>query len=224
MPLFQLILIAVIQGITEFLPISSSAHLILLPSLTGLEDQGLTIDIAVHLGTLLAVILYFFKEVRAAAIGAFSLLRGKVDSQGAWLALCLIIATVPVVIVGGLLAAFDLTEALRSIAVIGWAMLGFGLLLFWADRTNSDIKTSEQWSLKDAAILGLWQAVALIPGTSRAGICITGALTLGYDRTSAARIAMLMSIPTILASGGVLALDAAQSEIGALRDIVLAAT
>ncbi|MEM8632016.1 MAG: undecaprenyl-diphosphate phosphatase [Pseudomonadota bacterium] len=224
MPLFHLLIVAIIQGLTEFLPVSSSAHLILLPNLTGLDDQGLTVDIAVHVGTLFAVMLYFRTEVGMAAAGAWSLLRGRVDSQGAWLALCLTISTVPVVIAGGLLAAFDLTAALRSTAVIGWAMLGFGLLLYWAEKTGAGSKPAERLSLRDAALLGLWQAVALIPGTSRAGICITGALRLGYDRTSAARIAMLMSIPTILASGAVLAVKAAgEGDLIAIRDLVIAA-
>ncbi|MEM6637727.1 MAG: undecaprenyl-diphosphate phosphatase [Pseudomonadota bacterium] len=224
MPIFQLLLIAFIQGVTEFLPVSSSAHLILLPNLSGLQDQGLSIDIAVHIGTLFAVMIYFRAEVALAARGATRLVRGRVDGPGAWLALCLIIATIPVVIAGGAIATLGFAESLRSVAVIGWTMLGFGLLLFWAERTGTGTRTSSELTLRHAGILGLWQALALIPGTSRSGICITGALRLGYDRTSAARIAMLMSIPTIIASGAVLAVDAVgQGEIGQLRDIVLAA-
>ncbi|MGR3436812.1 MAG: undecaprenyl-diphosphate phosphatase [Shimia sp.] len=207
MPLFHLILVALIQGITEFLPISSSGHLILLPRLTGLDDQGVVIDVAAHVGTLTAVVAYFWAEVRVALAGTARLLRGKVDTQGAWLALCLAIATVPVIVLGLVLSVTGWHEAMRSIAVIGWTMILFGLLLYWADQRAPQERGMERWSLQHAVLLGLWQAVALIPGTSRSGIVITGALVHGYTRRDAARIAMLMSIPTILASGAVTALD-----------------
>ena len=207
MPLFQLVLVALIQGITEFLPVSSSAHLILLPSLTNLEDQGQVIDVAVHVGTLFAVILYFWADVKIALSGIPRLLRRKVDTQGAWLALCLIIATVPVIVVGLILKLTGLDDMLRSVAVIGWAMLIFGLVLYWADQKGPTTKTAASWSLKDAVVMGLWQAVALIPGTSRSGITITGARQLGYGREDAAKLAMLMSIPTIIASGALLGIE-----------------
>jgi len=207
MPLFHLILIALIQGITEFLPVSSSGHLILLPQLTGMQDQGIVIDVAAHVGTLFAVVLFFWSDVQAALIGTGRLLRGKLDTQGAWLALCLAIATVPVILLGLILKVTGLADAMRSVTVIGWTMLLFGLLLYWADQNAEQTKTQETLSLKDAVKLGLWQAVALIPGTSRSGITITGALTLGYSRRDGAKIAMLMSIPTILASGAVASLD-----------------
>lgn len=201
MTLFHLLLLAGIQGITEFLPVSSSGHLILFPQLTGQQDQGQVIDVAVHVGTLAAVVLYFWSDVRIAALGLPKVLRWQIDDQGSWLALCLIIATIPVVILG---LAFKLTgidEALRSVAVIGWTMLIFGIVLYWADMRFPQSRRAEEWSLRHALVMGLWQALALIPGTSRSGITITGARALGYDRTSAARLAMLMSIPTILASG-----------------------
>lgn len=207
MTLFHLILVAIVQGVTEFLPVSSSGHLILLPALTGMPDQGVVIDVAAHVGTLIAVILFFWPDVRAALRGTGRLVRGRIDTQGAWLALCLAIATVPVVIVGGILAATGAIDLLRSATVIGWAMLLFGLLLYWADQRATSVRTTQQWSLKHAMYLGLWQAVALIPGTSRSGIVITGALIHGYTRKDAARIAMLMSIPTILASGAVASVD-----------------
>ncbi len=224
MPLFQLILVAVIQGITEFLPISSSGHLILLPQLTGLDDQGLTIDVAVHVGTLGAVILYFWPDVAKALGGMGRLLRGKVDTAGAFLALCLIIATVPVVIAGLILSATGLDEAMRSVAVIGWTMLIFGIVLYWADMTGGERRNDTEWTMKHALIMGLWQVLALIPGTSRSGITITGARQLGYDRASGAKLAMLMSIPTILASGLLLAVDvAAEGNAQLARDGALAA-
>ena len=119
MPLFHLFLVAVIQGLTEFLPVSSSGHLILLPSLTGMQDQGQVIDVAVHVGTLLAVILYFWPDVRMGLAGLPRLLRGRVDTQGAWLALCLVIATVPVVIVGLILNLTGIDDMMRGPVVIG---------------------------------------------------------------------------------------------------------
>ncbi|MHA6324799.1 undecaprenyl-diphosphate phosphatase [Roseivivax sp. CAU 1753] len=211
MSLFHLLILALIQGITEFLPVSSSGHLILLPQLTGAEDQGLALDVAVHVGTLLAVILYFWADVRVALAGTMRLLRGKIDTAGAFLALCLLIATIPVMAAGLLLRLSGFDEALRSVAVIGWAMIVFGVVLYWADRRGAETARAENWTLRHAVIMGLWQVLALIPGTSRSGITITGGRQLGYDRQSAAKLAMLMSIPTILASGGLLGLEAITS-------------
>ena len=207
MTLFYLLLIAAIQGVTEFLPISSSGHLVLLPQLSGQNDQGLALDVAVHVGSLAAVILYFRSDVAMALGGTVRLLRGHVDTKGAFLALCLAISCVPVVITGLILYLTGLDEMLRSIAVIGWAMLGFGLVLYWADKTGTTERTSDRWTLRHAALMGLAQALALIPGTSRSGITITAARKLGYDREGAARLSMLMSIPTIAASGILLSTD-----------------
>ena len=209
MPLLHLIIVALIQGITEFLPVSSSGHLILLPNLTGLDDQGQVIDVAVHVGTLGAVILYFWADVSRAIQGLPKVVRGKIDDQNAWLALCLILATIPVVIAGLILKLTGLSDAMRSITVVGWATLFFGLILYWADRTGSQAKTADNWSLKDALVMGLWQALSLIPGTSRSGITITAARQLGYARQDAAKLAMLMSIPTILATGTLLGAEVA---------------
>lgn len=204
MTLFHLLLVAVIQGITEFLPVSSSGHLILLPNLTGMADQGQAIDVAVHVGTLGAVILYFWSDVRVALAGLPRLLRGRADTPGARLALLLLIATLPVIAAGLLLKLTGLDDALRSVTVIGWTMLIFGLVLWWADQKGGSERAAEGWTLRHAWLLGLWQALALIPGTSRSGIVITGARALGYARPDAARLSMLMSIPTILASGALL--------------------
>lgn len=224
MTLFQILLVAVIQGLTEFLPVSSSGHLALVPTLTGGPDQGLAIDIAVHVGTLFAVILYFWADVRIAIVGTTRLVRGKVDTPGAFLALCLAISTVPVIIVGLIIKLAGWDDALRSVAVIGWAMLGFGIVLYWADRTGDNKKTSENWTLKDAVLMGLAQAIALIPGTSRSGITITAARRLGYDREGAAKLSMLMSIPTIIASGALLSVDViAQANWALARDGSIAA-
>lgn len=224
MPVFQLFLVAVIQGLTEFLPVSSSGHLILLPGLTGLQDQGQLIDVAVHVGTLGAVILYFWPDVRTGLAGLPRLLRGKIDTPGARLALGLVVATIPVILCGGMLHFTGLSDAMRSVAVIGWAMLIFGLVLYWADQTGGETRSAEDWTLKHALVMGLWQAVSLIPGTSRSGITITGARRLGYARSDAARLSMLMSIPTIAASGILLGGEAlATANTAALRDGAIAA-
>ncbi len=224
MPLFHLLLIAAIQGLTEFLPVSSSAHLILLPNLTGLDDQGQVIDVAVHIGTLFAVILYFRHDVGMAAAGIPRLLTGRVDTPGSKLAFLLAMATIPVVFFGLALRLTGFDDAMRSITVIGWTMLIFGLVLYWTDQKGSTEKTAASWTLRDAIILGLWQAVALIPGTSRSGAVISGARALGYGREGAAKLAMLMSIPTIIASGVLLGAEVvADADIAAARDGAIAA-
>lgn len=224
MLLLHLILVALVQGITEFLPVSSSGHLILLPALTGLEDQGQVIDVAVHVGTLGAVMLYFRGETAQMLRGLPKVARRQIDDQDAWLALCLILATIPVVIAGLLLKLTGLDAALRSVTVIGWATLIFGLVLYWSDQKGPTEKTSQGWTLKDAVTMGLWQVLALIPGTSRSGITITGARMLGYAREDAARLAMLMSIPTIAASGILIGAEVvATLDAQAARDAVIAA-
>ena len=224
MPLIYLLILAIVQGLTEFLPVSSSAHLILLPSLTGAEDQGLALDVAVHVGTLFAVVLYFRKDVALALDGVLDILRGNRNSEGARLAILLVIATVPVVVSGLILKITGLADAMRSIAVIGWAMLGFGVVLYWTDQRGKADKQMHDWTIRGAVILGLWQALALIPGTSRSGATISGARMLGYGREQAARISMLMSIPTIIASGSLLALDVVgQADWALAKDALIAA-
>lgn len=224
MSLFHLFILAVIQGLTEFLPVSSSGHLILLPSLTGIQDQGQVIDVAVHIGSLGAVILYFWPDVKVALLGCFDILRGRRETKGAKLALLLIMATIPIVIIGFIIKITGLSDQLRSIKVIGWAMLIFGLVLYWADQKGPQAKRAESWNFADAIKLGLWQTLALIPGTSRSGITITGARQLGYTRTDGTKIAMLMSIPTIIASGVLLGIDvAATADAQAAKDGAVAA-
>lgn len=224
MSLFHLFIVAIIQGLTEFLPVSSSGHLILLPNLTGMEDQGQFIDVAVHLGTLGAVILYFWPDVRTGLAGLPRMLTGRIDTPGAKLAFLLTIATIPVILFGLFLKVTGLSDAMRSIEVIGWTMLGFGIVLYWTDQKGAEIKKDHDWSLRDAIIMGLWQALALIPGTSRSGATISGARALGYTREDGAKIAMLMSIPTILATGLFLTLEvAAKANTAALKDGAIAA-
>ena len=144
MPLFHLFLVAIIQGVTEFLPVSSSGHLILLPNLTGLKDQGQVIDVAVHVGTLFAVVIYFWSDVKMALFGLGSLARGRIDSRGAHLALLLILATIPVILLGLVLKLSGHDDAMRSTAVIGWTMLVFGIVLYWADQTGAETRQSNE--------------------------------------------------------------------------------
>ncbi len=224
MSLFHLFMVAVVQGLTEFLPVSSSGHLILLPHLTGHEDQGLAIDVAVHVGTLFAVILYFWTDVRLALGGLPRLATGRADTPGARLAMLLLIASVPVIAFGLILKLTGLYDELRSLKIIGWAMLVFGVLLYWSDQNGETTKDAGNWSISDAMTMGVWQAIALIPGTSRSGITITGARFLGYNRHDAAKLAMLMSIPTIIASGVFLGTKVAlDADVGLLRDCAIAA-
>jgi len=208
--------LALVQGVTEFLPISSSAHLILTPMVIGEPDQGLLIDAATHVGTLCAVVLYFWRDVAKAILGGVHVVTGRVRTPEAKLALLLVLCTIPVMILGLILVKLDATEALRSIAVIGWATLVWGLVLYAADRWGPLSRTAEEWSWRDAALMGLAQAVALIPGTSRSGITITAARALGYGRVDAARLAMLMSVPAILAAGTMAGIELAQqnAELG----------
>lgn len=224
MTLAHLFLVAVIQGITEFLPVSSSGHLALVPHLTGLPDQGQTIDVAVHLGTLMAVILYFWSDVRMGLAGVPRMLTGRIDTEGSKLAFLLMVATLPAVALGLFLKLSGLDDAMRSVKVIAWTMIVFGLVLYWVDQKGATDKMAKDWSLKDAVIMGFWQALALIPGTSRSGATISGARALGYDRSDGAKLAMLMSIPTIFASGVLLGAEViATADIQVAKDGAIAA-
>jgi len=209
MTLYYLFLTSAVQGITEFIPVSSSGHLVLLPGLTGMPDQGLQLDVAAHVGTLGAVILYFRRDVFRVMKGVPGLARGRIRSEDEKLAMHLALATVPVVAFGALLTVFGLDDAMRSIEVVGWATLAFGIVLYWADATERNDRSADGWTARDAIVMGLWQALALIPGASRSGVVISGARRLGFERKDAARLAMLMSIPTIIAAGALTGAEAA---------------
>ncbi len=210
MTTLEIVVLALIQGVTEFLPISSSAHLILPSQLLGWHDQGLAFDVAVHVGTLAAVLIYFRTDVIKLLGAWFASLNGKrsLESNLAW---CIIIGTIPAGLAGLLLK--DIVEVYaRSITVIATTTIGFGLLLWWADKTAAQIKEIDQITFKHALIIGIAQAVALIPGTSRSGITMTAGLMLGFDRHSAARFSFLLSIPIILLAGGYQGLKLVTSE------------
>jgi len=200
--LIQLIILSLIQGITEFLPISSSAHLILLPLLTEWQDQGLAIDVAAHLGSLFAVVFYFRKDIsRILFAGVNSIINKEISKPDSKLFWCLVIASIPVLASGFLLRDIVSTY-LRDPLIIAAASIGFGLLLWYADATGKRIRQVNSINMRDAIMIGLAQALALVPGTSRSGITMTVALMLGLDRKSAARFSFLMAVPVILAAAG----------------------
>jgi undecaprenyl-diphosphatase len=202
----QIITLALLQGLTEFLPISSSAHLILVPILTGWQDQGLAFDVSVHVGTLLAVLLYFHKEVLAMAAAWLGSFIGRGLNPDARLAWAVIFGTVPVVIAGVVFKDF-IEQNLRSPIVIAVATIVFGLLLAWSDWRGSRQRDEYSLSWTDVLTIGIAQALALIPGTSRSGITMTAGLALGLTRQASARFSFLLSIPVIIASGLLLTLD-----------------
>lgn len=222
MPILHIAVLALVQGITEFLPISSTAHLILVPALTGWPDQGLTIDVAVHVGTLGAVMLYLRRDLWAMAQGLAQLAKGRRNPM-ATLFGYLVIGTVPVVIAGFLLDRYA-PGALRSVTVIAWATLGFGVVLWIGDRLGMTVRRIEHLKLSDVAIIGLAQVLALIPGTSRAGVTVTAARFLGLERPDSARFSMLLSIPVIVGAGSLKGFDLYQAGNAQLTaDAVIAA-
>ena len=200
MDILQAIWLAAIQGFTEFLPISSSAHLILPSQVLGWPDQGLAFDVAVHVGSFVAVVIYFRREIQQLVTGWVKSLGGP-QTPESHLAWYIIIATVPASITGLIFGGF-IEVHLRSMAVIAATTILFGLLLGWADYRYRGTKKIDQLTWKTALLVGAAQALALIPGTSRSGITMTAALMLGFDRISAARFSFLLSIPIIALSGG----------------------
>lgn len=206
----QIVFLALIQGITEFLPISSSGHLILIPKLFGWEDQGLAFDVAVHIGTLSAVIYYFRKDVWLMARDWTTSLVTRQPTSNSRLAWWVIFATIPAVAFG-LFLNDGLEEALRDPLIIAATTIGFGVLLWWSDVKGKQIRDEHSLSFKDIMIIGIAQAIALIPGTSRSGITITAALMIGLTREAAARFSFLLSIPIILGAGSLKLKDLLES-------------
>lgn len=212
MSFYYLVILALVQGITEFLPISSSAHLVLLPKITGHADQGLVLDVAVHLGTLFAVMLYFRRDIIDIA-AAYSVKLSDISQPvvaARRLGQMVFVGSIPVMIAGFLLH-IALPEGIRSVSVIAFTTIFFGLLLGWADHTCRCDRQLSDLKFKDAVIIGLGQMLALVPGTSRSGITMTAALFLGFTRTEAARFSLLLGIPAILGAGAIGAYDLVQS-------------
>jgi undecaprenyl-diphosphatase len=198
-PLFHLGILAMVQGLTEFLPISSSGHLVLVPIFLEIPDQGLILDVAVHVGTLGAVLLYLWRDVWAMASGLILTLYGRSNS-GTKLLGYLILATLPVIGAGYVMNHYY-PAGIRSIEIIGWATLSFGLGLMIADQMGMTLRRIEHLTISETLIIGFAQVLALIPGTSRSGICMTAARFLGMERSDAARFSILLSIPVILGAG-----------------------
>lgn len=212
MDLLQIIILAIVQGLTEFLPISSSAHLILVPLVLKWPDQGLAFDVAVHVGSLVAVVFYFRKTVLALLRAWLGSLIGGQVSANSRLAWWVIFGTIPAVIIGFLFKGMIETE-LRSPWVIAITTIVFGLLLLMADKVGSRRRNEAELGFIDVIVIGLFQAIALIPGTSRSGITITAGLFLGMTRRAAARFSFLLSMPIIFASGALQTLDLIESSI-----------
>ena len=183
-------LLAFVQGVTEFLPISSSGHLILASRVLELPDQGLAIDVAVHIGTLLAVLLYFWRDIFDLAIGAVRALSGRRDPRKL-LVVRLVIATLPVIVAGYVVSRY-FASGIRSIETIAWATIGFAIVLWISDWLGMTVRRVEHLSKSNALFVGILQMLALIPGTSRAGITMTAGRMLGMERTEAARFSMLV--------------------------------
>jgi undecaprenyl-diphosphatase len=190
----QFFLVGIIQGVTEFLPISSSGHLVLFAQLTNWEDQGLFTDIAVHFGTLFAVIIYLRKDIYYffTNIFQFKIFEDQIIFK-------IILATLPAIILGYFIYDY-VSLYFRSIQLIALSSIVFAIILFFADRVKMESKGWNRVTYIEALIVGLFQVLAFIPGASRAGVTVTGARLLGYDRVNAARFSMILSIPIILAS------------------------
>jgi undecaprenyl-diphosphatase len=200
MTLIQIAVLALIQGLTEFLPVSSSAHLILGSVLFGWADQGLVFDVASHLGTLLAALVYFRRDWLDMAGACLKSPQTAADRRHRKMAALIALATVPALVIGGLAPDF-VEKYLRDVTVIAWTTVGFGLLLGVVDRVAPKTRAVESIGLRDAVWIGLAQACALVPGVSRSGITITAARFLGLSPDAAARFSFLLAVPIIAAAG-----------------------
>ena len=197
----QIILLSLLQGITEFLPVSSSGHLILFSIFTTFPDQGQAMDVAMHIGSIIAVMIYFSEEL-------WKMFKGLIKSYfipnfkdyGNRLFWLVIIASIPAMLFG-LFLRTEGVEWMRSSKLIGWTILGYGILLYISDKIGLTVRKVEHLKISDALLIGLAQCLALIPGTSRSGVTITMARFLGMERREAAKFSMLLSIPTILGAG-----------------------
>jgi len=196
MGMMQLIVLAVVQGLTEFLPVSSSGHLVLVPSIFGWTDQGLTFDVAVHFGSLIAVCVFFRFDIVALLRGTRAIVTGDVKADDARMVWYLGIGTIPAA-VAGLLFAGWISANLRDPMIVVVTLAGYGTLMALADRFASSERNITDVRIRDALIIGFAQALALIPGTSRSGVTITTGRLLGIARQDAARFSFLLSVPVI---------------------------
>ncbi|GAB3488690.1 undecaprenyl-diphosphate phosphatase [Marinomonas epiphytica] len=209
---YHIVILSLIQGLTEFLPISSSAHLILPAQVLAWPDQGLAFDVAVHIGTLIAVVGYFRHDIVQLFRAWCTSLVEKQQTANSRLAWWVILATIPACVVGAVFGDF-IELHLRSIEVIAYTTIGFGVLLWMSDRFAASKKTEIDFCFKSVLMIGLAQALALVPGTSRSGITMTAARFLGFTRQCSARFSFLLSIPLILAAGSLKLLELMATDI-----------
>jgi undecaprenyl-diphosphatase len=218
LPLLHVVILAVVQGITEFLPISSSGHLVMTWELfdrfgwqvdENTQSERLVLDVAVHVGTLFAVCLYFWRDIAQIALGLTRLLAGQM-SPGSRLAFHVVLGSIPLVVVGFFFRD-TITESLRDIKIVAWATIGFAVLLWIGDRLGLTVRRVEHLGAAGAVFIGLAQVLAFIPGTSRSGITMTAARFLGFERAEAARFSLLLSIPAILGAGTLTGFDLYES-------------
>ncbi len=210
MSIEQIIVLALVQGITEFLPISSSGHLILVPALMKWQDQGLIVDVMVHMGSFLAVLVYFRRDVGQLILGGLELLRGRLTARSR-LALYILLATIPAVIFGLIVKKTGFQEAVRGPFIVAVNAILFGIVMLVADRYFAQRRRVEDMDLTSALLIGVAQAVAIIPGTSRSGITMAAGRFLHLTRVEAARFSFLLGIPAIAGAGVLVLGDAIAS-------------
>jgi len=218
MSIEQIIVIALIQGLTEFLPVSSSGHLALIPVVSDWPDQGVITDVMVHVGSLFAVIAYFWRDVWNLLCGTWDMARFQ-NTPNSRMALFIALATIPAIACGAALKLSGALDALRAdpvrvATVVAWTAVIYGILLWVADAVGKRHKKMEDMTLGPALMVGCAQALALIPGTSRSGATMTAARFLGFERAEAARFSFLLGIPAIAAAGGLTAIEAVQAGEG----------
>lgn len=197
MTTLQIVVLAIVQGLTEFLPISSSGHLVLVPYLVAWTDQGLAFDVAVHFGSLVAVCVFFREDILGLLRGGMRILGGDMDSPQSYMAIAIALGTIPAA-AAGLLFASWIEANLRDPSIIVYTLAGYGILMALADRFAPRDKGISEVRIRDALIIGIAQALALVPGTSRSGVTITAGRLLGFERQDAARFSFLLSAPVIL--------------------------
>jgi len=205
MTISNIIILSILQGLTEFLPVSSSGHLVAIPKILGLPDQGLTMDLAVHIGTLLAVLLYYIKDLLLIA-KSLIFWKNKSLDQSRKLGIYIGFATVPSVIFGFIMHEI-LPEGIRDVRVIIANLIIFGIIMIIADKFFKEEKDLSKITFKSAMIIGVAQVLALIPGTSRSGVTISASRILGFNRTDAAKFSFLLSIPSVAGAGLIGVLD-----------------
>ena len=182
--MIEIFLLSLIQGITEFIPVSSSSHLILFSNYTNFEEQSLLVDVSLHIGSFLAVLCYFYKDI-------LDFVKNKI------LFLKILISSIPVMLIGFFLFETNLIENLRNIKVIAWTTLIFGIILYFSDKCDLNKNIESNFSFKSAIFIGVFQILSLIPGISRSGITITAARILNFNRFDSSKISFLLSLPTL---------------------------